>query len=243
MIGLCFGLAFTAASTARSNLFHEPGSGLTLSALLGVLFVMKQTPVTLPDFSESEQQSSDELLRNMGHAITAWQAVEHAVFDIYRFFFDTEHADVAAVTFFAVRTFDVRTQMTDELVSHFLTKNQKDKWAQIRTKIRKKSQRRNDAAHGLFAFYGKSPNRKAMLSKSIYDIRKFPENPREFDFTSAKELYEGAQISVIIAHEIYEFISELQQDAALPAKFRARPQRVEVNDRNNPLKAHIPLKP
>jgi hypothetical protein len=109
--------------------------------------------------SPEEQQSSDELLITMGHALASWQGVEHAVFDIFRCFFDPDHVDVAATSFFAVRTFEARTQMTEALIEQFSTEQHRSAWADLRAQIRKKSKKRNAIAHGLFAFFGQIARR------------------------------------------------------------------------------------
>lgn len=193
--------------------------------------------------SPEEEQSSEELLRNMGHVMAAWQGVEHAVFDIFRYFFEPDHFDVAATTFFAVQSFETRMQLVDALMIQFANKAQSEKWECLHKKIRKKSKRRNNVAHGLFAFFGKPPKRKAVLSPSIYDITRFQDSPKMEDFVASNELIDAANSFCLMAKELYDFLEEMKQDTMLPLKFRARPQRVEENDRKHPVTVRIPPKP
>jgi hypothetical protein len=91
----------------------------------------------------------------MGHILSSWQGVEHAIFELYLVFFAEDHSDVAALSFFAVRTFEARTQLVEALISHYGTVAQQSAWEKLSIKIRKKSKARNGVAHGLVAFYGK----------------------------------------------------------------------------------------
>jgi hypothetical protein len=193
--------------------------------------------------SLDEQKNSEELLITMGHVMASWQGVEHAVFDIFRYFFSPDHFDVAATTFFAVQAFETRMQMVDALMTQFTQTGQSEKWERLHQKIRKKSARRNTVAHGLFDFFGTPPKRKAVLCPSVYDIRKFPEIPHIQDFTPARELIDAANSFCVLTKELYDFLEELKQDATLPPKLRARPQRVEENDLRHPLRVQIPPAP
>jgi hypothetical protein len=127
---------------------------------------MIEQPQTRIPPSPSESESSAETLLMMGHILSSWQSVEHAIFELYRVFFSENHADVAAICFFAVRTFEARTQLVDALISHYGTDAQKSAWENIEDKIRKKSKTRNAVAHGLTNFYGKPPNRESMIGRS-----------------------------------------------------------------------------
>ncbi len=173
---------------------------------------MTDTPSAPAAFSEAEEQSSEELLRNMGHVMTAWQGIEHAVFDIFQHFFEPDHYDVAATAFFAVQAFETRMQMVDALMTQFASDEQGDKWECLHKKIRKKGSKRNTVAHGLFAFFGTPPKRKAVLCRSVYDITRFPDNPRLQDFTLANELIAAATGFILLTKKIYDFLEELKQD-------------------------------
>src|ERR1700730_15750355 len=131
---------------------------------------MSEPPSQPASHSPEEEQSSEELLRNMGHVMAAWQGVEHAIFDIFTHFFEADHYDVAATAFFAVQAFETRMQMVDALMIQFASEEQSDKWRCLHKKVRKKASKRNTVAHGLFAFFGTSPKRKAILCRSVYDI-------------------------------------------------------------------------
>lgn len=205
---------------------------------------MTEPPTPASTHSPEEAQNSEELLRNIGHVMAAWQGIEHAVFDIFRHFFEPDHYDVAATAFFAVQAFETRMQMVDALMTQFANEAQSEKWKRLHDKIRKKSKRRNAVAHGLFVFFGNPPKRKAALSRSIYVITRFPAgSPRMHDFVASNELLNAANSFCTMAKELYDFLDELKQDATLPLKLRARPQRVEENDRKYPLTVRIPPKP
>jgi hypothetical protein len=215
---------------------------LHIRYLFRLILAMTNPPSASAAHSPDEEQSSEKLLLSMGHVMSAWQGIEHAVFDIFRHFFEPDHFDVAATTFFAVQAFETRIQMVDALMTQFARKEQCEKWGCIHKKIRKKSKQRNIAAHGLFAFFGVPPKRKAVLSRSIYDIARFPDTPSIQDFTNANALLDAAAAFSNMTKEIYDFLEELKQDATLLPKLRARPQRVEENDRKHPLTVRIPPK-
>jgi hypothetical protein len=124
--------------------------------------------------STFELENSKEVLALMGHILSTWQGVETLIFEIYSTFFAKDHKDVAAITFFAVRTFDARTQLVNALIEHYCNKNQKDEWNILKEKIRKKSKSRNWIAHGMLGLYGAHPNREWVVGRSIYDITNFP---------------------------------------------------------------------
>jgi hypothetical protein len=190
--------------------------------------------------SPSESKSSGEMLLMMGHILSSWQGVEHVIFELYLVFFAEDHADVAALSFFAVRTFEARTQMIDALISHYGTEAQKSAWEKLAIKIRKKIKKRHAVAHGLIAYYGRPPNRESVIVKSIYDISKFPKRPRKNDFTSTKEMKEACFAFLRLTKEISDFSALLTSDPKLQSKLRAPFQQVKENSRQYPLTVQIP---
>jgi hypothetical protein len=212
-----------------------PGSGVWLGT-----FAMIEQPQRRITPSTSETESSAETLLMMGHILSSWQGVEHAIFELFLAFFAEDHADVAALSFFAVRTFEARTQLVDALVLHYGTNAQQSSWEKLAIKIRKKSKRRNAVAHGLICFYGKRPNRESVIGRSIFDISKFPGEPRKKDFVSAKEMKEASFAFMRLAEEIYKFSDRLISDTSLLSRLRAPSQQVKENSRRYPLRAQIP---
>lgn len=175
--------------------------------------------------------------------MVAWQGLESAVFDIFRYFFAHDHWDAAATVFFTVQSFENRMQLIDALMIQFADKEKNKKWADLHKRIRKKSKNRNTAAHANFVFFGKHPKRKAVIGRSIYDITKFPDFPILQDFTTAKELEDWSVIFIRLSKEVNDFLGTLQNDTALALKLRARPQKVEESDRKYLLVYHTPRAP
>ena len=187
--------------------------------------------------------SSAALLLMMGHILSSWQGVEHVIFELYSTFFAEDHADVAALCYFSVRTFEARCQLVDTLINHYGDASKVAAWERLSTKIRKKSKVRNAIAHGLFIFFGKRPNRQAVVGRSIYDISKFPQRPRKNNFYTEKELKDAAISFIRLAREISLFRDNIVSDAKLQSKLRAPFQQAKENSRQFPLKGRIPIEP
>ena len=108
---------------------------------------------------------------------------------------------MGATAFFAVQAFETRMQMVDALMTQFASDEQGDKWECLHKKIRKKGSKRNTVAHGLFAFFGTPPKRKAVLCRSVYNSTRFPENPRQVSFLCGNRL-RARRVTVLPARGI-----------------------------------------
>ena len=177
----------------------------------------------------------------MGHVLSTWQGVETIIFEIYSAFFAKNHKDVAAITFFAVRTFEARLQLVNALIEHYYQKNQKDEWGGLKTKIRKKSKVRNWIAHGMLGLYGTHPKREWVIGRGIYDITNFPKTfPKKNDFITGKEMIEACNVLTIIIKELHSFQKQLATDQGLILKTRSTNQQAEQNSNRFPMTFHIP---
>jgi hypothetical protein len=126
---------------------------------------------TLP--SPEEQDSAVDLLKNIGHAMVAWQGLESAVFDIFRYFFATDHWDAAATVFFTVQSFENRMQLIDALMAQFADKEKNEKWADLHKKIRKKSKTVTPLPTLISYFLANIRNARPLLDEAFMTLRNF----------------------------------------------------------------------
>jgi hypothetical protein len=193
------------------------------------------TPLT-----EEEAKSGNDLLVMMGNVLACWQGIEHTLADIYLTFFRPARADAAAVTLYAVRTFEARLTVVKALIEHFCSAEQKAKWKRLHEKIRKQSGARNAVAHGLVMRHGKPPNREHVIGRTPYDIAKFPDPPLKNRFYTVKELQEMCGSFLRLTQALDVFRETLANDLALPSKLDSPNQQVLQHETAYPLRAMIP---
>lgn len=107
--------------------------------------------------------SEDDLnafLAAYGSAISSWQLVESALYEVYRAITRSQRPGAEAAAYFAVPAFRTRLNMTSSAVRYALTGKADliEEWRLILKRAGKKSERRNEMAHGVVWSMWMEPN-------------------------------------------------------------------------------------
>ena len=156
----------------------------------------------------------------LGRAISAWQGVEAATYEIYERAIDPGRPGAAAAGFHAIQTYRIKLLVTDQAVL-FATLEHPDlrtEWEKLRKRAGKKYERRNDFAHLMAWTYFREahPNDRMALGPSPFDTRHFlkPAGKRvrpKFRITEITEI--GASFGTLIA-DLRQFSRALPACAA-----------------------------
>lgn len=185
-----------------------------------------------------------ELMMLVGNAMLSWQGVEHMVCELYLCFFERSAQEAAAVTYYAVRTFDARCGVVDALVGFFCTEDQKSRWHKVLQSIRKRSRSRNSLAHGVFITHKQGDDLQPMISRNPLDIASFPTGDvKRTQFISAKEIRDMLGCFHKVMTETEALKNDLVDSPELRAARLQRPSRLQVNRRRSRLQSQTPEEP
>ena len=126
-----------------------------------------------PDYPNEHQ--INRFYATLGGAISAWQLVETALYEIYERAVRPGHPGAAGAAFHAIQTFNIKIAVTEAAVIFRLgaMPDLLKEWDRLKIQANKKSQRRNQLVHfsTFIMFKEQNENDKICLEPQVYDYR------------------------------------------------------------------------
>jgi hypothetical protein len=196
--------------TDKSSIGPEPGFGIPDDAQAAMAkFFFPNHP--------SEAQIA-EFFHVLGRAITFWQLVETALYQVYERAISPTRPGACAASFHALQAFNVKLSATDAAVRFCLAENSDllDEWDKLKEHAQKKSGRRNEFVH--FSTYimrdEENENEKIVLEPQIFDSR--PNKTRH----RLPDIKEISNRFIELANKLERFVEKIpitkEQSAACP---------------------------
>lgn len=112
----------------------------------------------------------------LGRAVTVWQLVETALYEVYERALLPERPGACGAAFHAIQTFNIKLAATDAAVRFCLAGDKTgllDQWEKVRANADKKSKRRNEFVHfsTYIMFNEENENDQIRLEPQVYDWR------------------------------------------------------------------------
>ena len=130
-------------------------------------------------------QMSSRILRfyaALGGAISGWQLVETALYEVYERAIVPQQPGAAAAGFHAIQTFNGKLAVTDAAIRFRLwaLPDVLESWIHLKRRADKRSQRRNQLVHfsTWIMFNEENENDKIRLEPQMYDYRFQSDKPR-----------------------------------------------------------------
>jgi hypothetical protein len=151
----------------------------------------------------------------MGRAIATWQDVEGAIYEVYRATTGAQRPGAEACAFYSVPAFRAKLNMTTAAVQFALLSKAADfsAWKALAERAAKKSDRRNDIAHGAvwITFQETRRERKIYIGPNAADIRESArrKSGSDTDPLTLRRLH-GYEVDFrLLAKEIRDFVRRI----------------------------------
>jgi hypothetical protein len=141
----------------------------------------------------------------LGRAITVWQLVEAALYEVYERAVAPMRPGACGASFHAIQTFNLKLSVTDAAVRFSLVDREKlrSEWKTLFKNAQDKSKRRNEFAHfsTFIMFNEKHTNDKIRLEPPMYDWRFIGERPK----VRLSEITEITKRFIDLANDLQRF--------------------------------------
>ena len=156
-----------------------------------------------PHYPHKEQ--IDNFFQVLGRAITIWQLVETALYEVYERAIGPLRPGACGASFHSMQTFEAKLRATDDALSFALIDRPEtfDEWRDLKKRASEKSKRRNQFVHfSTYIMYNEpSDNDKIRLEPQMYDWRFINERPK----LRVSEISDIAETFVEIANSLRAF--------------------------------------
>ncbi len=130
----------------------------------------------LADYPPPDKADLDELVKAIGAAVAAWQLVEFRLVILFDICTESLNTTATSAAFHEVTGFHTKLKMVNRAVAESrLDERGKADWKKLSEKVRKKSLRRNDLAHGVVTYEPSAKGRQKRLyvGQSPLNVNKF----------------------------------------------------------------------
>jgi hypothetical protein len=156
------------------------------------------------------QEQVDRFFKTLGRAISLWQLVETALYEVYERALGPLRPGACGASFHSIQSFSGKLSATDAAVSFALIEDGAtlEQWKQLRRKADEKARRRNEFAHfSTYIMFNKEhENEKIRLEPPMYDWRFV--NSRH-PTLGADEIEEITNRFVDLANELKRFTARI----------------------------------
>lgn len=148
--------------------------------------------VLFPNYPDANQIA--RFFEVLGKAITTWQLVETALYEVYERAVVPERPGACGASFHALQAFNVKLTATHAAVVFALSDKPEllDEWDRIKVQANKKATRRNEFVH--FSTYimanESTDNDKIQLQEQVHDYRRAGRSPSTLRMSDITEITE-----------------------------------------------------